>query len=291
MTILSGTAGSGGFFPQQRADRAIEGTPGEGRLPLARTATNPILAQTDTAIVGGAATDGDYIIGVTDPKGLRTEAKFTRAAAEANAAIAAALVVAFNLAMGGIASAVIDGGDPLQINITFEHEGIAYVLDESSPGASTITLANTQVAGGVAQAVARFVERGASVAGQNPNVAPLEAGSDDDSLWGIVLRPIGEFAGVEGTVAQDPDTPDVVPAGNSLSVAYDGAVNMRNVGSVASVAGGPMFGVINTAGGQQLGQARADADGGNTFAYSLQITRWIDVVGVGEVGRAFVRTI
>ena len=145
--------------------------------------------------------------------------------------------------------------------------------------------------GGVAQALGRFVERGASVAGQNPDVAVLSGASDDDSLWGITMRPIGEFAGIEGTGAQDPDTPDVVPAGNSLSVGYEGAINMRNVGSVASAAGGAMFGVILTAGGQQLGQARADADGGNTFAYSLQITRWIDVVLPGEIGRAFVRTI
>ncbi len=275
MTIQSGIAGSGGMFPQRRPDRYIEGAPAESRLPHARTYSNPILAQISTVTIAGTATDGTYTFDVLLPSGALATVSFLRAAAESNTDIAAALVAAANLlaALNGVLLASNVAG---LITLTFEHEGIVYPIQTlSAPAPGTIATANTQAAGGVAQALARFVDRGPADARGFSTVLALSATSDENSIGGILMRPIGEIPGIDPASAlnpQDPAQPDLLPAPGLGAVADEGAIAMRNNGVVATVPGGQVFAVRSVAGGQQLGQARSDAEGGVAKVVTATVT-------------------
>lgn len=287
MSQLSGSNGAGGFFPQQSMDRGVEGAPGSGRLPFARSMSNPILAEI-TDVVYDTAGDGVYSFVITDPRGIEHTVTFTRGSGETLTQIIDELVDFANglASLNGVVVASNVSGTT--VRLTFEHPGISYVVDQEAAAAGTVTVTETQAAGGTAQEIARFVDRGAADAGGLPSIADLTGSSDEDTIAGIVLRPIGQFPGIEGNVAQDPDTADVVPAGRIASVAYEGDVWMRNVGGAAAP-GGAVHVVRNTAGGQSLGQARGDADGGNTVALPVSNARWIDQTGTNELGRVFVR--
>lgn len=265
MTIASGVAGSGGIFPQRKPDRYIEGAPAESRLPFARTYSNPILAQISTVVIGGSAADGIYSYDVLLPSGSEVTVSFDRQSAETDDQIADAL----NTAANGLAAlnGVLLSGNVTDTNtLTFEHPGVFYAVRNSvSPSGATLVLDDTQDAGGVARALARFVERGATDARGFPTVAPLDADSDEDSIGGILIRPVGSYPGIDPSstlTPTDPNQPDLLPAPGLGAVAYEGAIAMRNVGSVAAAPGGQVHVVISVAGGQQLGQARADQDGG-----------------------------
>lgn len=264
MGIQSGINGSGGIFPQRRPDEYIEGAPAQSRLPFANTYSNPILAQVSTVTIAGTATDGTYTFDVLLPSGAVITVAFARASAESNTEIAEELRDVANglAALNGVLLATASTG---VITLTFEHEGIVYPIQTlAAPSPGTIATADTQAAGGVAQALARFVDRGTADARGFPTVAALSANSNEGTIGGILMRPIGEIPGIDATGSlnpQDPAQPDLLPAPGLGAVAYEGAVAMRNNGSVATVPGGQVFAVIDVAGGDQLGQARSNAEG------------------------------
>ena len=71
-----------------------------------------------------------------------------------------------------------------------------------------------------------------------------------------------------------------------VPVGFNGPIYVTNVGSTASVKDATAFGVVATAGGNLLGQTRADDDGGNAEPVPAY---WVDVVQPGARGRIFIQ--
>ena len=67
-----------------------------------------------------------------------------------------------------------------------------------------------------------------------------------------------------------------------VPVAYSGSIYVKNVGPAVTVKDAQVFAVVNTAGGQLLGQSRSDVDGGNAEAAPAY---WVDIVQPGQRGR------
>ena len=108
-----------------------------------------------------------------------------------------------------------------------------------------------------------------------PTVETLGTGVDETAVRGIVLR---EHTTPPNAGSALSSAVDQVQPGNLVAVAYRNKVLMRNNGTVAAARGGIVYVVVNTAGGQEVGMARADDDGANAIAMS--ITRALTSTGL-----------
>lgn len=239
---------------------------------------NPLLAQEDTITVGGTATDGDYTIEIVDGSGTAFSATFTRAAAETNTAIATALVTALKAVAGLRNRATFtDNGDGT-IDVAFKAADKVYTYNLTAPGPGTLAAANDQAAGGIRIPVGRFVIQSSANSKWAVPVTGSTAGAD---LVGVTGR---DYALLKNSESET-DEFEYYEKGSALTVIYRGTVSMRNVGPVAAVRGGTVHCVITSSGGNELGEARATSDGGNTISLSSLDAQWAEDVPAGEVGR------
>jgi hypothetical protein len=258
-----------------------------------RPRANPLAPQEATLLFGGTETDGDYVAAFVLPDGTELTATVTRAAASpaTNADLAAAMVTAIegDDAWANVATAEVDGGTAEQVNLTFLHAGIVYPLGTSSaPAPGTLTDAITVAAGGAAMPVGRFLIPVANA--QDPDIAaqglPL-VGTTAAQIAGFSASPHGQIVNSEST---DADAIESYLAGDMLSSGYEGCWYVRNRGTVASVPNvTAVFVVVNPAGGDEPGQVRSDADGGNTVQLTATQAYWRDATEPGELGRIRIR--
>lgn len=265
-----------------RPDTLVEGMPCEGLEVIARPYPNPKRREIWTLTVGGTAADGDYSATFTGDDGTAFTVKFTRAAGEANGAIAtayAAALLADPARKGVILSATVDS---LVVSVRFKHPGRGYTVTSSAPAGATFVAAESLSHEGQILKVGRFVVP-ATLEGLASMGPPGNSATAADML-GVILRP---HTGItRPTPALATDEPSIV-AGNMVAPALQVIVALRNMGA-AAVDGGVVHVVINTAGGQERGQVRGDADGGNTVALALTQARWLAATPTGALGPVMV---
>lgn len=257
------------------------GSEGEPHATLqARAAVNPELAQANTFTVGGTASDGVYTIQVVDDQtGTVYAASFTRGSSETNAQIAAALLaeiedVANAPSWANLAAVSNSGGGVLAI--AFLHTEKTYTVSGTAPGTGTVTVAETQAAGGTSIPFGRFL---VFVDGSEDGMA-LPAAADPGDIRGVSVRAIGHFVNQGSPLAA---ANDVIPPGNTYSAGFRGKIRVKNVGASA-VRGGSVFVVVNVAGGDELGAARGDDDGANSVELDSRAAYWAEPVASGEIG-------
>lgn len=155
------------------------------------TAANPLLAQIFTAVVGGTADDGTYLITATDDEtGIAYTASFLRASGETNAQISAGLALNWNGKSPN--NDIFTAAAPNATGTyTGKVAGRTYTITKSAPGTGTITLAQTQAAGGKKLKPGTFVARKAvaSADGYTPDtVRQLATGDGVAKIWGFIER-------------------------------------------------------------------------------------------------------
>jgi hypothetical protein len=264
-----------------RPDKYLEGQPCEGLEIIARPVPNPYRREIWTLTAGGTAADGDYnaVIreGGADGR-ILLEHAFERADSETSAQVAAAWAASFlDLAAikGLILSAEVTSAS---IAVRFKHAGRSYHITGTAESTATFAAVETLSWEGVGLPVGTFVVH-ATLEGLASVGAPGNSAAKTD-MAGVVLRPHAGLArpmGLEDSIPEHKAGRAVAPATQCIFAA-------RNRGSVASAAGGQVFVVRNTAGGQGRGQVRADADSTNTVALDLVQARWLDVTQPGELG-------
>lgn len=199
---------------------------------IARTFTNPTLAEHYTITVAGTTTDGDYDVNitfdVTDVNGGETRPqgpvlhRFNRASAETDTQIAAALVVQLNLISSTRLVATSAAG---VITIKFKTANHTNLVATTPPGAATMVIANTQTAGGVNLRIGYMVAR----------VIP-DGDANNDSVLSPIIKGITTAANIVGVLErssaafQDSVTDglgfDILRKGNEGSVGRWGNWNM-----------------------------------------------------------------
>ncbi len=261
---------------EQRKGRPATMTPVE-----AFPALNPILAKLGNLLVGGSIADGNYDTTIVDDlTGVSTLVRTIRATTPTdNAALATQHAADINAtaALRNVVSAVVDGSVAEQVNLTFLHAGRTYTVTTAVTGGGTMVFTETTAAGGSALNVARFVRYGSEIGGQKV-VQDLVAASLAADVVAFLLTPLGEIANQRGTLATDQDQ---YVAGDMVNSGYRGKVMAENVGGAGSDAGFVHV-VVATAGGDEIGEMRADASGtahvmeaspaaGNNLHYQLSI--------------------
>jgi hypothetical protein len=246
---------------------------------------NPLRAQGWTVAVGGTAANGPYSIVVTERHGASHEILVTRAAGvpATNADLAAALEAAVPASLRGVATV-----DSATTNVTIvsEHEGEDLVITTSAPVGATLTPTESQDPAGVTLPFGRFVVNdGPSPGGDGLSIAVLPDGAAAADVVGVTVRPHVTVANLGSRFVADVDG-YVPPA--VVSVMQDGDIEMLNVGGDAA-ADAPVFCVVATAGGNNLGDARGTADGANTVALAKTNARWVEATPQGQSGPVHVR--
>lgn len=264
----------------RRMSRGLEGQPAESELPLADTYRVPLIGQVNTVTVGGFGADADSVtISITVPDGTVYSVTTTRAAGVPadDAAAAAALAAAIN-ALAGLNTHADATSNSAVVTITFKHPNVVYTV-ATSVTAATAAVAQTQAPGGTAITPGRFVTSGTELGGI-PIASELGNSAVEADVRGVVLREqLQPNAGSTLSTAVDQVQP-----GSLIAVAYRNKVLMRNNGSVAAARGGLVYVVVNTAGGQERGMARADDDAANAIVLSVSRARWAEAVAVGAIG-------
>lgn len=148
-----------------------------------RARTNPAKPQKGTLTVGGTASDGDYVITVTNPQepGWSISVTFTRADSETNAQIAAALntklVKAFILKAGVTVLSNV-------ITVEAKNTDITYSYATTAPGTGTLVWAQTVAPGGTVQPFGRFYKGD----GTGFGFLALESGDTIGKVCGGLIR-------------------------------------------------------------------------------------------------------
>jgi hypothetical protein len=258
MCPIANNLGISGY--SRRMARALEGAPASAEPMLSRPMINALIGQITTITIAGFGADTDSVaITIELPDGTDVTSTVTRAAGvpvdDAAAATALALAINADQELNGHVEASTNAADLI---LTFEHENQAYEVTRVVVGC-TATIVETQAAGGDPIPFGRFVVAGAATVDGNSAMAEVDATTTEWDIVGVTMRPIGQFAN-QGSA--DPDASDGIAAGKMGDAGRDGAVYMRNNGSVASTVNGEVWCVVSTAGGDELGEARADdADG------------------------------
>lgn len=273
-----------GFQPGAYLNQAnpIEGTPGSALK--ARGYANPLLNQISTLTWTLSNTAGDVSITYRLPDGTLLVATGTDVGAT-DTTHADTITLAINTSddWANVATAANVAG---VMTLTFLHAGLDYVfVGFTSPGTGIVTLTapETQAAGGIDFPVARWVVSAANA--QNPEIPALALPGPGANLVGVTIRPLGQL--VNSTNAANTTTvSEAFPASDMVPVGFDGPIYVTNVGSVASVKDAGVFAVVNVAGGDALGQSRADDDGANS---ELAPGYWVDVVQPGARGRIYIQ--
>lgn len=256
----------------QYPDAAVPGTPwGPGRdVPY----VNPMLPQVSTCTWSAVSDVSDEIVAgqvirttITDPDGVAYVTDYTVTADDNTAGTDGAGLALMaqrqaeslnaNAELANIVSASNSGAvctvtwlHPDQGEWTFA----ATVVPAAAETTLVTTEATSQTAGGTAIPMARFVRHNGSSQGNRR--ASLPSGSTD-MIAGIALRDPTQTRLYDTSA----DAVDSYPIGTMMSVREQGAVPMINRGGTAALAGGPVYCVISTSGGNALGEARSDPDG------------------------------
>lgn len=267
----------------------FEGDPADHHGIRAMAAMVPLFAQETTVTIAGFDTDGDAVtVNITLPDGTVVSETTTRVAGvpldDAIAADALRDQINDREALNGHVEA---SSVASVLTLAFEHDGVIYPVTtevvDAGGVATSATVAEVTAAGGPSITIGRFVANGGADENGQPIARPMDSADDEDDLLGIHVRRL-TLPNRQDELAS---ANDVVEAGDIASVGYRGALKMRNNGSVASAFNGQVFVVVDTAGGQELGQARADADGGNTTAVNTLRARWKSVTQPGKLGRIY----
>lgn len=273
-----------GFRPGAYGDQGlpIEGTPGTNLK--SRGYANPLLAQISTLTIASSDTVGDVSITYRKPDGTLLVALGTDAGST-NTTHADTVVLAVNTAdaWSNVATASNVAG---VITLVFLHPGLNYAfVGFTTPGAGTIveTAPQTQAAGGAPFPVARWVV--SAVNAQDPDIPALALPGPGGTLAGVSIRPPGQL--VNTTDASNITTvSEAFPAAEMVPVGFNGPIYVTNVGGVVSVKDATVFAVVNVAGGNELGQTRANDDGANAEPAPAY---WVDVVQPGSRGRIYIQ--
>lgn len=260
------------------------GTPAFVNLPKVRPVLNPDLAQISTVTVAGTATDGVYAFDIVDTQtGLThtvTQTRATTPASNTDLADAFTLLVNGDSALLNIVTADNTAG---VLTLTFLHNGRTYTVgNEVVTGPGTLVAADTQSPGGSALPFGRF-----ATLTTNPGGEPIVALPDavaEAAINGIILRSYSH-ANQQSPLAS---AVDAVQVGEMVDLAIEGGVIMENVGA-AALPNGVVHVVINVAGGDQLGECRGDADGGNTVAMDATHAYWVNDTANGARDTVMIR--
>lgn len=264
---------------------ALPGTLGGGALT--RGYLNQMFAQVSTWTVAGSDTSGDNVVTIELPDGSNLSATYTAtipADTVTDIADGFSLYINTTDAWRNVATATNVAG---VVTVVYLHPGIVYPeVSTSTPGAGTITIVNTTDAGGTNFPTARFFISVANAQGDGGRALALPTNaSTADSFAGISSRPHGK---IENSRSTDPAVFGAWPVGEEVDGCYDGPIQMVNNGADA-IAGGLVFAVINEAGGDEFGEARGDADGGNTIVFPRAQAYWRDATPSGATGWIFLR--
>lgn len=261
---------------------AIEGTPGSNLKT--RDYVNPLLNQISTWTWASSDTVGVVSATIRLPDGTLLIATGTDAGST-DTTHADTIVLAINTtdAWRNVATATNIAG---VITVVYLHAGLNYeFVGFASPGAGvlTLTVPETQAAGGLDSPVGRWVTSVANA--QNPEIPAIALPGPGNNLVGIVARPSGQL--VNTGLATNPDQADeaFIPS-DMVPVGFDGSIQVVNRGSVISVPDAQVFAVVNVAGGDELGESRSDDDAANAEPAPGY---WVDAVLPGERGRVFVQ--
>lgn len=256
MTITPGV-GQTAYSRNQGEQR--KGRPSTLTMPEAFPAVNPILAKLGNLLFGGAIANGNYDTTIVDDiTGESTLIRTVRAGGipVANADLATQHVIDLNAAVGSILVATVNGTTPEQVDLVFIHNGRTYTVSTAVTGGGTLVFTETQAPGGSVLNIGSFVRYGTEIGGQK-SVRDLVASSLAADVIGFTMTPLAEIINQASTLAT---AVDQFLAGDMLSVAYRGKLQSENVGGAGSDAGF-VFVVVSTAGGDEVGEMRADADG------------------------------
>jgi len=273
-----------GFTPDAYRDQTnpLEGT--RGMDLKARGYANPLLAQISTWTWTLSDSAGDVSVTIRLLEGTEITATGTDAGAT-DTTHADTIVLAIN---GSDEWANVATADNVAgvITVMFLHAGLDYAfVGFTAPGSGVLTptVPETQAAGGARLPAGRWVVSAANA--QDPDIPAAALPGPGSNLVGVTIRPAGQI--VNSLAAGNVGTPDdgFIPA-DMVPVGFDGPIYVRNVGGVASVKDAQVFAVVNVAGGDLLGQTRADDDGANSEPAPAY---WVDVVQPGERGRIYVQ--
>ena len=274
---------------QFRRDTAVEGMPIEGIRPQGRPFTNPRRREVWELTFGGTPTDGVYSATLLGLDGSRLTQTVTRVAGvpATNTDLAAqwASDLFANPARKGL---VLETSDDTGVaSVRFKHMRAYELVELSAPNPGTLAAEEIISWEGVPLPVGRFVIIG-ELEGLAAVILPQDATTAAE-IYGVTLRPHAGIARPRG--AGEGVGAGGVPeygAGQPVSAVHQCIFAARNYGSVAAAPNGQVHVVRNTAGSQERGQPRADADGGNTVALDLSRARWLDVTEPGELGPLYV---
>jgi len=269
-----------GFRPGAYRDQAnaLEGTAGTDLK--CRSYANPLLNQISTWTWAGSNAAGVVSATILLPDGTTLTATGTDGGVT-DTTHADTIVAAINGsdAWANVATAENTGA---VITVTYLHAGLVYpFVGFTAPGAGTLTpdTPETQVAGGTPLPAGRWVVSVPNT--QDPNIPAAALPGPGANFVGVTKRPHGQL--VNSELATNPNQADeAFRAGENTPVGYSGSIYVRNVGTVASVKDAQAFAVVNVAGGNNLGETRADDDGANSEPAPGY---WVDVVQPGARGR------
>lgn len=278
---------------QNRMDARLAGQPlGDG---YDRAYENPFLPQISTLTLAEQADVSDEIVAgqvwtltLTDPDGVAYTTLYTVTAADDTAGTDGAGLAY----MAGVLAGALEANPELDqlitatsaaavITVTWRHpnQGAWTITAVCTPAAAEVVLlatpATSQTAGGAVLPMGRFVVM-AAPEGQGVRRAQLPTAATQ-VIAGIALRDISQ-ARVFDTA---PDAVDSYAIGSMVSVRELGDTAVQNVGAAAAN-GDPVYAVINTTGGDALGEARPTRAGvaqvttatptvANATVYALQV--------------------
>lgn len=242
--------------------------------------SNPYLPQISTITLSATADVSDEIVAdqvwsivLTDPDGVEYETLYTVTAADNTAGTdgAGLAYMATQLAAAIEANAEIEhlvnaSASGAVITITWRHAnaGAWTVAATCTPAAAeavlTDTVATSQTAGGSTIPMARYVCYGTPVSegmGGGPGRRASLPSATTSVLAGIALKDITQVRPFDTTASST----NAWSIGSIVSVREEGEVAMENVSDTAAIAGGAVYVVVSTSGGDALGEVRADADG------------------------------
>lgn len=252
--------------------RGVAGTPANERPRDVVTGILALLAQISTVTIAGTASDGDYTITLTDAVlGQSITATFTRGSGETNTQIAAGLRDAVNALGSPWNDRVVATSAAGVVTLTFVVTGRPYTVAAAAPGSGTATPATTQAAGGTAQRPGFFVSR---VLGSTNTLRPLASGDDDEEIFGLVERPLGQLE----QAADGSD--DVFPVGSTVPIVRQG-VYLVAVEEAVTPESVPHIRKIAT-GTEVLGAVRGSADASDTISLAGK-ARFVTAAAAGEL--------
>lgn len=238
-------------------------------------AFNPHAAQSSTVTYSGAdGVTGEYKIKIRHKvTGREIEFAFTNTGETLQETVdelvaASAGVYLFNL--------VEVSNNALVVTLAFQDPDGEFEVTPTQPGGITAVVATTN-AGGTVIPFGRFLVLDSSI---EDGVALPNSGSVSGDIRCVSGRSLSQIN--QGST--DIDDVDAYQPGSLIANSADGLVAMKNVGSVDAARGGVVHCVKDTAGGQELGQARSDADGGNTVVLDSRHCHWATPTAVGAVG-------